>query len=116
MDGNSGRKEWELETEGAIVGSPAIVADMVVIGSTDGEIRIVEANSGELLGSCDVGKSIESPITSEGSDVYFSVRDHSVRAITIKPNGNPDEKWDVPYFTNKDSEEQPRPGEWNNDC
>ena len=117
LDANSGRKEWELETEGAIVGSPAIVAAMVVIGSTDGEIRIVEANSGELLGSCDVGKSIESPITSEGSDVYFSVRDHSVRAITIKPNGNPDEKWDAPYFSDllKD-DKSPQPSDWSPDC
>ena len=117
LDVNSGKKEWELETGGAIVGSPAIVDDMIVIGSTDGEIRIVETNSGELLGSCDVGESIESPITSEGSDVYFSVRDHSVRAITIKPNGNPDEKWDAPYFSNllKD-DKSPQPGDWSPDC
>ena len=117
LDVNSGKKEWELETEGAIVGSPAIVADMIVIGSTDGEIRIAETNSGELLGSCDVGKSIESPITSEGSDVYFSARDHSVRAITIKPNGNPDEKWDAPYFSDllKD-DKNPQPGDWSPDC
>ncbi len=117
LDVNSGKKEWELKTEGAIVGSPAIVDDMIVIGSTDGEILIAETNSGELLGSCDVGKSIESPITSEGSDVYFSVRDHSVRAITIKPNGNPDEKWDAPYFSNllKD-DKSPQPGDWSPDC
>ena len=117
LDVNSGKKEWEFETEGAIVGSPAIVADMIVIGSTDGEIRIVETNSGELLGSCDVGEKIESSIASEGSDVYFSVRDHSVRAITIKPNGNPDEKWDAPYFSNllKD-DKSPQPSDWSPDC
>ena len=86
LDVNSGKKEWELETQGAIVGSPTIVSDMLVVGSTDGELRIVETGSGELLGSCDIGESIESSITSEGSDVYFSVRDHSVRSIVVKPN------------------------------
>lgn len=117
LDVNSGKKQWELETEGAIVGSPAIVGDMIVVGSTDGEIRIAETKSGEILGSCDIGKSIESPISSEGSDVYFSVRDHSVRALSIKPNGNPDEKWDAPYFSDllKD-DKNPQPGDWSPDC
>ncbi|MED5450129.1 MAG: PQQ-binding-like beta-propeller repeat protein [Chloroflexota bacterium] len=117
LDVKSGKKEWELETGGAIVGSPAIVDDMIVVGSKDGEIRIAETNSGELLGSCDVGESIESPIIAEGSDVYFSVRDHSVRAITIKPNGNPDEKWDAPYFSNRlKDDKSPQPSDWSPDC
>ena len=117
LDVNSGKKEWELETQGAIVGSPTIVSDMLVVGSTDGELRIVEIGSGELLGSCDIGESIESSITSEGSDVYFSVRDHSVRSIVVKPNGNPDEKWDAPYFSNllKD-DKNPQPSDWSPDC
>ncbi|MDC0034956.1 PQQ-binding-like beta-propeller repeat protein [Chloroflexi bacterium] len=117
LDVNSGKKEWELETKGAIVGSPAIVSDMIVVGSTDGEIRIAETSSGEVLGSCDVGERIESSITSEGSDVYFSVRDHSVRAMVVKPNGNPDEKWDAPYFSNllKD-DKNPQPSGWSPDC
>lgn len=117
LDVNSGKKEWELETQGAIVGSPTIVSDMLVVGSTDGELRIVETGSGELLGSCDIGESIESSITSEGSDVYFSVRDHSVRSIFVKPNGNPDEKWDAPYFSNLLKEDKnPQPSDWSPDC
>ena len=100
LDIRSGEKEWELETKGAIVGSPAIVSDMIVVGSTDGDIRIAEISSGEVLAGCDLGESIQSPITSDGFDVYFSARDHSVRALTIKTNGKPDEKWTAPYFSN----------------
>ena len=117
LDIRSGKKKWELETNGSIVGSPAIVSDMIVVGSTDGEIRIAETSSGEVLASCDVGKSIQSPITSDGFEIYFSVRDHSVRALTVKANGNPDEKWDAPYFSNllKD-DKNPQPSDWSPDC
>ena len=117
LDIRSGKKEWELETNGAIVGSAAIVSDMIVVGSTDGEIRIADISSGELLDSCDLGESIQSPITSDGFEVYFSARDHSVRALTIKTNGKPDEKWKAPYFSNllKDDKE-PQPIPWSEDC
>jgi outer membrane protein assembly factor BamB len=117
LDIRSGKKEWELETNGAIVGSPAIVSDMIVVGSTDGEIRIAEISSGELLDSCDLGESIHSPITSDGFEVYFSARDHSVRALTIKTNGKPDEKWKAPYFSNLlEDEKEPQPIPWSEDC
>ena len=117
LDIRSGKKEWELETNGAIVGSPAIVSDMIAVGSSDGEIRIAETSSGEVLASCDVGESIQSSITSDGFEIYFSVRDHSVRALTVKANGNPDEKWDAPYFSNllKD-DKNPQPSDWSPDC
>ena len=117
LDVRSGKKEWELETNGAIVGSPAIVSDMIVVGSTDGEIRIAEISSGELLDSCDLGESIQSPITADGFEVYFSARDHSVRALTIKTNGKPDEKWKAPYFSNLlEDEKEPQPIPWSEDC
>lgn len=117
LDIRSGKKKWELETNGPIVGSPAIVSDMIAVGSTDGEIRIAETSSGEVLASCDVGESIESPITADGFEIYFSVRDHSVRALTVKANGNPDEKWDAPYFSDllKD-DKNPQPSDWSPDC
>ena len=117
LDIRSGKKEWELETNGAIVGSPAIVSDMIVVGSTDGEIRIAEIRSGELWDSCDLGESIQSPITADGFEVYFSARDHSVRALTIKTNGTPDEKWKAPYFSNLlEDEKEPQPIPWSEDC
>lgn len=113
----SGAKQWETEVVGPIVGTPAIVSDMIVFGSRDGQIRVAELSSGMIIASCDIGEKIESSLISTGDAVYFSARDHSVRSLLIKQNGNPDEKWDSPYFSEKaKDEEDPTPNDWSPSC
>ena len=113
----TGSKQWETELVGPVVGTPAIVSDMIVFGSRDGQIRVAELSSGMILASCDIGEKIESPIISVDNAVYFSARDHSVRSLLIKQNGNPDEKWDSPYFSEKaKDEEDPTPNDWSPSC
>jgi hypothetical protein len=74
-------------------------------------------DSGMILASCDVGEKIESPIIAKEDSVYFSARDHSVRSLLIKQNGNPDEKWDSPYFSDKAKDnEDPTPNDWSPSC
>ena len=114
---STGEMRWETEEFGPIISSPAIVSDMIVFGSRDGELRVAELSSGMILGSCDIDEKIESPITSLGDSIYFSARDHSVRALIIKQNGNPDEKWDSPYFSNKAEDgDDPNPKDWSPSC
>ena len=117
LNQQNGAKQWETEVVGPIVGTPAIVSDMIVFGSRDGQIRVAELSSGMILASCDVGEKIESPLISTENAVYFSARDHSVRSLLIKQNGNPDEKWDSPYFSEKaKDEEDPTPNDWSPSC
>ena len=117
LDKSDGDLRWESKTKGAIVGSPAIVSGMIAYGSKDGDLYISELSSGIIMGTCSTGEKIEAPITSDGNSVYFSVRDHSIRAIQIKGNGNPDEKWDAPYFSDKAKDgEIPNPSDWAPSC
>ena len=117
LNKNDGSLRWESKTKGAIVGSPAIVSDMIAYGSKDGDLYVSELSTGIVIGSCSTGDKIEAPIISDGDSVYFSVRDHSIRAIQIKGNGNPDEKWDAPYFSNKAKDgEIPNPSDWAPSC
>jgi len=117
LKSDSGEKRWETSTDSPIVGSPAIVSDMIVFGSRSGQINVVELSSGVILGTCDVDERIETPILAYGDTVYFGARDHSIRALVIKQNGNPDEKWDAPYFSDKaKDDENPNPSDWSPAC
>lgn len=118
LDPVDGFLEWVSKAKGAIVGSPAIVSGMLIHGSKDGRIYISDVRSGDLLDTCIIDKKIETPIVSEGNDVYFGARDHSVRALTIKSNGSPDEKF-VPYFSKIKDDKPEGPAdktEWNESC
>jgi len=113
----TGINKWESKTEGAIVGSPAVVNDMLVFGSRDETIHVTEISSGISIGSCDIGDRIETPVTIYEDIVFFGARDHSIRALKIKQNGNPDEYWDSPYFSDKAKDEKnPNPIDWVPGC
>ena len=65
----------------------------------------------------DVDERIETPVLAHENTVYFGARDHSIRALVIKRNGNPDEKWDAPYFSDKaKDDENPNPSDWSPSC
>ena len=124
LDIDTGDKLWEIDTLDSIVGTPAVVAgktDYLVFASRKGQLFVKDLRNSSLSDDdiykgCTIDEKIETSVVSDDNTVYIYARDHSVRALSLGKYGNPDEKWDVPYFTNKDSEEQPRPGEWNNDC
>ena len=104
LNADTGNLLWTVETEGPIVGSPAVVADsMIALASTDGRVRLI-GMGGSVLDVCNVNEEIRTPLVSEGDFVYFGARDHSIRALRVKPNGNPDEEW--VHFTNEESPTQ----------
>ena len=111
LDGNlyalntdTGNLLWTIETEGPIVGSPAVVADsMIALASTDGRVRLI-GMGGSVLDLCNVNEEIRTPLAADGDFLYFGARDHSIRALRVKPNGNPDEEW--VHFTNQDTPTQ----------
>lgn len=100
LDAGTGDLQWFLETEGAIVGSPAVVFDMIAIPSNDGRVRVARLRDGAQLDACNLGESVRTPLVEKDGHIYFSAQDHSIWSLRIKSNGNPDEIW--VHLTNKD--------------
>ena len=102
LDINSGKLLWSSSTEGKIVGTPAIIDDLIVISSTDKKIRLLRLIDGQQMDICNIGDQIKSNVISTNEWIFFTTED-SVRALKIKPNGNMDEEWDGGHFFKEDN-------------
>ncbi len=101
LDIKTGALLWTIETEGPIIGSPAVVFDMLAVASQDGKIRFTRLSNGLELNSCNIGEEIKTSIVAKDGFIYFGAQDNSIRALEIKKNsGNPDEVW--VHFTDQD--------------
>lgn len=105
LDIDTGALLWTLETKAPIIGSPAVALDMLAVPLRDAESRtwqiaLIEPSEGAKMGVCAIGEEIRTPLSAEDDIIYFGARDHSIRAVRVKENGNPDEEW--VHFTNKD--------------
>ncbi|HAL46972.1 MAG TPA: hypothetical protein DCP37_04395 [Dehalococcoidia bacterium] len=102
LDATSGFPQWKIESEGSIVGSPVIVGDLIAVPIADGgesKISLVEIN-GSQREACKIGEDVRTPLSTDGELIYFAATNHSIWALRIKQNGNPDEEW--VYFTDQD--------------
>lgn len=100
LDKNTGQQRWVLQTEGAIVGAPVIVLDMIAVPSDDGRLHVARLSDGMELDACNIGEPIRSSLVEREGVVYLNARDSSIRALRVKSNGNPDEEW--VYFATQD--------------
>ena len=102
LDADTGDLMWTYATEGQLVGTPAVVNDLVAIPVADGgdsKIALVEKNGTEQS-ACRIGADIRTSLEVSGDLIYFAATDHTIMALRIKPNGNPDEEW--VYKTDED--------------
>ena len=102
LDADTGDLMWTYATEGQLVGTPAVVNDLVAIPVADGgdsKIALVEKNGTEQA-SCRIGADIRTSLEVSDDLIYFASTDHTIMALRIKPNGNPDEEW--VYKTDED--------------
>lgn len=93
LDAGTGQPRWELKTNGQIVSAPAMLGDRVLVGSMDGRVRIVRTVDGAEEYQCNIEAAVRAPLIEANDRVYFSALDHTIRALSIKSNGNPDEEW-----------------------
>ena len=93
LDKRTGDLRWVLETEGPIVGSPAVIFDMIAVGSDDGRLHIARISDGNPVDSCNMRTEIRSALAVRDDVVFLSAKDKTIRALRIKTNGNPDEQW-----------------------
>ena len=102
LDAETGRLRWRYVTEGQLVGTPAIVHDLIAVPVADGgdsRITLLESNGSEIQ-ACRIGSDIRTSIEVSDDLIYFGATDHTIRALRIKVNGNPDEEW--AFETNSD--------------
>ena len=93
LNKRSGKIRWALTTEGPIVGSPAVIFDMIAVGSDDGRLHIVRLSDGNPVDSCNMQTELRSSVVAQDDKVFLGARDKSIRALRIKTDGNPDEEW-----------------------
>ena len=100
LDIATGVKKWSFDTSDAIVSSPVLVNKFLAVASVDGKVHIISSNNGQEQVACDLGEEIRSDLGSHNSIVFVKTEAHSIIALQIKDNGNPDEIWI--YLTNED--------------
>ena len=96
---NSGQIMWIYKTENPIISSPVIIDDFLIFISKQGELQVIHKDTKRKLGGCNINQKVYSSIESYENKIFIQVSDGSLRAYTIKKNGNPDELWNRPFFT-----------------
>ena len=117
LDGNlyaigleDGLRRWALETEGPIIGAPAIIGDRLAVPSKDGGVYLVGAVDGAQDDQCDLDDHLRASLTVHGDSIYLSDSGRAVRELLVKPNGKFDEGWSHRTDAGQDD---PESGNWN---
>ena len=76
-----GGLKWKFGTGGTVRSSPAVTAELVYVGSSDGRLYALDRDSGEERWRFDAGSPVNSSPAVAGELVFFSSRDNSVYAL-----------------------------------
>ena len=107
LDAATGSLKWRYETEGQLVGAPAVVNNLIAVPIADGgdsKIALLELNGSEQA-ACNIGADVRTSLEVSDDLIYFGATDHTIRALRVKPSGNPDEEW--VFVTNADDPHPP---------
>ena len=102
LDADTGDLRWKYVSDGQLVGTPAVVNDLIAVPVADGDdskIALLEKNGAEQS-ACRIGSDVRTSLKVSDDLIYFAATDHTIMALRIKPNGNPDEEW--VYKTDED--------------
>ena len=95
LDAATGSLKWRYETEGQLVGAPVVVNNLIAVPIADGgdsKIALLELNGSEQA-ACKIGADVRTSLEVSDDLIYFGATDHTIRALRVKPSGNPDEEW-----------------------
>jgi outer membrane protein assembly factor BamB len=94
LDIDTGALRWTLETEGRIVGSPAVVFDMIAVASDDGHIRLTDlAGDGSVLRRCNIEEKIRTSLVANEGVIFFGADDKSIRTLVVERGGRVEGDW-----------------------
>ena len=111
LDAGSGQLVWTIQTEAPIIGAPVLIGDRVAVASTNGVVQFVKQQGGADPVQCNIRQTIKAHLAAEGSRVFFRAEDHTIRALEINVNGNPDEVW-----IHQSNQDDPVPRDWTRSC
>lgn len=86
------KKQWSFETNGVVYSSPTVADGVVYLGSTDGYIYAVNADTGKERWRFNVGGVIHSSIAISADTVYVGSRNHTIYALNTT-NGSARRRW-----------------------
>ena len=75
--------KWSFHTEGEVISSPAIVAGVVYVGSTDGNLYAIDQQSGALRWKLQTGGRIPSSPAVANGLVYFGSYNGNFYAVDV---------------------------------
>jgi len=80
----TGKRQWQVETENYINGTPAILNGKIVFGGCDGMIRVVDPVTGTQKDTVDIGVYIAASPALSGDLAYFGDYDGNIYCLNIR--------------------------------
>src|SRR5947209_6738217 len=82
--------KWKVHTDGRVISSPAVVAGVIYVGSTDGNLYAVDSASGSVRWKFSTGSWVVSSPAVVNGIVYFGSYDSNFYAVDARTG---QEKW-----------------------
>lgn len=79
---NHAELEWRFKTDGAIRSTPAVTANRIIVGSTDGNVYALD-HSGKLQWKFTADASVSSSPVVSGSSLFFTSRKNTLFALSV---------------------------------
>lgn len=79
-----GKKLWEYKTEGEVHGSPAIVGDRTFLAGCDSIMHVLDAKTGQQLGSVELGGQTGATAAVYGEGIYVGTMSNQVVGMNWK--------------------------------
>ncbi len=71
--------------ESPVLSTPAIVGDVIVVGTDEGKLHLLDIETGEKLEvSKDLGSRVKAPITTEGSLAFVGIENDAVVGVDVE--------------------------------
>ena len=79
-----GTQLWApFDTEGAILSTPVVMGNEVVVASDADTLYVLSASNGSVQWRFEIGADVRAPLMAKGDVVYVSAMDHTIHAIDI---------------------------------
>ena len=84
---SAGHQTGHFETDGAIITSPTLAGSVLLLGSNDHYLYVIDRGSGDLLWEFQTGGPIDAPpvMSADGSSIFVACSDGLLYAIAAPP-------------------------------
>ena len=79
-----GKKLWDIQTEGPVNGSPAVIGDTTFVAGCDGMLHILDAKTGKELAAIDLGGQAAATAAVVADSAFVGTMANTVVAVDLK--------------------------------